>query len=1396
MLKQAAICVLIIISFVFLILHADALDSKKKDVDSQAEKNSTEIPSTLDDSGAVGRKKKDSKKKKTSTTTSERNTDAYPKSTDANTNNADFAVSGAGQFSSTIDATANLQQSLAANTAQFAGTGSINEQMVEWAKQNPEMRYLLPRELGGRTVIGQDGKQQSEMVQPGKWPGGPWLTHWPDTLKAAGNFRAPSQMAGMLDEVAAEIPNNGDRPSNVQEAEHAAVAAHHGAKTVQMPGNAAQAAQAAQQGQGIAAGNDMGDVAKNQAACAIDYCSKFMQNFTVEDGNKWNKVRNELFVPIGLLLLLPGAVLTQVKAIANAGNPVLDNVSSGATNPFEGILRSVICVFLIPATYLIVNWGIDLSNSITYTIANEYQRIFSTNIYKDAVCAEMKAFPTRGPNINNNTGIGKNWPQGQVKSQADFEKYFLENKKEDPCSGLHDQQNDKQDEGMPGGAMAARAISFTGNAGLTATWNVLCAFQMAYLFYLFFVGPVVAGLWAWPITVFRAAFPNWVEGVATICFWSLFWNTTILLMACFKGVDESGTIITTALNFLATASVKYAFDFAGLVKAAGAEATKAASQGGKDGSTGSKGSSGSAGSQGKSGSQNNASQDESGAQAASGRNTGVNIAPGADQPIVAAGPTRPAAPVLPDTNLMTMLGLGSAAPLARRDDDTSIPAILGIAPPLTAESPARTLPGESFVVGDGAEGHMFTRALDQHGKPVLNVSTTDGTIIGSLSLDGMNEGDRRTLDFDGGTVTAEQGNGDNQLYTASSHGHTEMVAFGGGHLSGHSGPAVPGGMHPTMIAGKPAVEIASGLFVGQDGKSFYDIDHNLISIDGSGRGILADGRTFEVSALDGNTNVNLFSPSHEFTSAYAINANNGSVSIAHTDSYHRPVESFLLKPDSSGVLHSSLMNASGQQIETADLSGANIVRSYFDPNTQARLGFSSMVAYDNGSSVTNFYRDDNSLVGTNQYQLTDDGFREVVFDGAGSPVEMQQTAYTPAGYSVSSASFIDGNITNANIAQYDNSGMFITRNPLDSGAAAALCRDITSTATSNHVSAPGDLSRLSLPAASESRGGVVPDGQVFGQTSARTTVSESSQRPVRQVEVANNYTIPVTSSRVDVVPPTIGLDSTSAAQPQPHVATNESDRLSRGAFELIAQNESRSLQSQLEGRPNQQQSSPVDIANLGTNSNANELTRKEVVEQSFTNTVIAAKTQMNVTGEVPFDAGNRSSSAPSVMPKRGLGAIYSDITLGKKTANFGTSRPKPVDDVSPPALVRKTQSLEDQMVAAGQAQPSSANRLNQALNKTNASAAEQMPGETLTAAKVHYRTIASLLHEGNSHEAALIANQALLTLKNCAGTEPELLPLVRLFIAMFEQKNMTEQARTFQLYEEMLKNRVVHTARV
>ena len=330
---------------------------------------------------------------------------------------------------------------------------------------------------------------------------------------------------------------------------------------------------------------------RQQAGTAIDYVAHYLYNFTVDKDNKWNQVRDKLFLPMAILVLLPGAVLAQVKAVVSAGTPVIQDVQS----PFEGIMRSIVAIFLIPGTYLIINYGIDVSNSITYTIYTEYQRIFGTDMYKDAMCAHIRAFPLR--NLSENKGfvpataavmgrIGKN-----DTPFAEFEGKNLNVKLLDPCGKLDMTPGDRTNEQVPYYVNAQRNSYNTVNSALAMTWNILCAFQMCYLYYLWFVGPVIAALWVYPMQQLRDAFPSWIDGVCTICFWSLFWNTAILLMACLRGVDETGTMMMTALNFLSTACVKLAFDFAALVKEAGMKAASvgASGGGGKTGATGAAG---------------------------------------------------------------------------------------------------------------------------------------------------------------------------------------------------------------------------------------------------------------------------------------------------------------------------------------------------------------------------------------------------------------------------------------------------------------------------------------------------------------------------------------------------------------------------------------------------------------------------------------------------------------------------------------------------------------------------------------------------------------------------------------------------------------------------------------
>lgn len=343
------------------------------------------------------------------------------------------------------------------------------------------------------------------------------------------------------------------------------------------PNNTAPAAKASGQAQANQMGSSAADIATDQGCAAIDYASRFLRNFTTEGGNRWNRFRDGVFVPIGILLLLPGAVMTQVRAIMAQGNPVIGQVS-----PIEGISRSMIAVFLIPGSYLIVNYAVDLANSFQYTIAQEYRNMCGTDMYHDAMCAEIRAFSVRY--LSENDGSLRTPPPDLapinhgIFSRAEGR---LWGKINDPCAGLFLVPRNRDDASMPASTIAARAVLFSTNAAANTGWTICCAFQTAFFYYLFFVGPVFAGLWVWPMKVFRDSFGTWVEGVITLCFWSFFWNTTILLIACFKGTDDTGIFMITALNFLATGSVKHAFDFAGLVKAAGMKAAEIGDKMGK-----------------------------------------------------------------------------------------------------------------------------------------------------------------------------------------------------------------------------------------------------------------------------------------------------------------------------------------------------------------------------------------------------------------------------------------------------------------------------------------------------------------------------------------------------------------------------------------------------------------------------------------------------------------------------------------------------------------------------------------------------------------------------------------------------------------------------------------------
>jgi hypothetical protein len=464
-----------------------------------------------------------------------------------------------------------------ASPFQDVGPYSINDMMQRFGKAHQEAQCLLPTTLGGQTGYNNDGSvtMASMTLSP--------LTKYPPM---SATFQCSSEFKAMCQQYFSKVPYNGELSSDAKSNAASAYAAMMLARMMQLPSNAAAQSRAQTQGNTQAASDAMGQASTTQAANAIDYNTRYLQNFTSDMGNRWNQIRMNLFVPIAILLLLPGTILAQMKILKDTTGPVADYVL-----PFEGIGKAMICVFAIGASSLVPNYAIDFANSVSDGIASGYQQIVGSNMYADAIAFQARGTPVRTPLENQNAGNATQWPQNAIQDIPSFEKAMIYNVKVD--QGQRQADPDRTNEAMPAGAAMVRFAAFGMNSALTATWNILCAFQQAYLCYLFLVGPIACALWVWPIDGFQQAMPSWIEGCITICFWNLFWNTVILLMACFKGVDTTNTLLMTALNFLATASVKYAFDFASLVKAAGEEAGQMAQQGAQGGQQG-----GSAGGQG------------------------------------------------------------------------------------------------------------------------------------------------------------------------------------------------------------------------------------------------------------------------------------------------------------------------------------------------------------------------------------------------------------------------------------------------------------------------------------------------------------------------------------------------------------------------------------------------------------------------------------------------------------------------------------------------------------------------------------------------------------------------------------------------------------------------------
>lgn len=214
----------------------------------------------------------------------------------------------------------------------------------------------------------------------------------------------------------------------------------------------------------------------------------------------------QVYLPLALLLLLPGAVMTSTKALIS--HNILSNPNDeDAVSPFSGILKSLIAVFLIPATQLIVSYTIDVGNALQGEVSRriDYGKLVD---YGDE-----QVF--RAPISNFTGGImpprgGK--VQGKL-SQGPEDKAELFNV--DPASIMLQ--------------TLANSMSQSVSFGLV----ILCAFQIILVSYLLLMGPVAAAFYAWPGAVgslFTRVFTNWLDALINVALWRFWWCVVLLIM--------------------------------------------------------------------------------------------------------------------------------------------------------------------------------------------------------------------------------------------------------------------------------------------------------------------------------------------------------------------------------------------------------------------------------------------------------------------------------------------------------------------------------------------------------------------------------------------------------------------------------------------------------------------------------------------------------------------------------------------------------------------------------------------------------------------------------------------------------------------------------------------------
>jgi hypothetical protein len=245
-----------------------------------------------------------------------------------------------------------------------------------------------------------------------------------------------------------------------------------------------------------------------------------------------------IYIPMALLLLLPGAVMTNLKGYLAFGMLGLSN-DEDAVSPFSGILRSIIAIFLIPATQLFASWSIDVGNAMTYEVSNY--------IEPTALIQWMQEQTYNAPMAN---------AKNQLSMPKDLQMEATRGMEAAMGGGAADNIAGKVDGGGEGKSQVEQQGSGTRmlqmafnmlNVAMNFGMLMLSAFQMVMICYLFLMGPLAAAFFAWPAGVgslFKTVFANWIDALISVSLWKFWWCVVILIMQTrIEWLQEQGIYI-------------------------------------------------------------------------------------------------------------------------------------------------------------------------------------------------------------------------------------------------------------------------------------------------------------------------------------------------------------------------------------------------------------------------------------------------------------------------------------------------------------------------------------------------------------------------------------------------------------------------------------------------------------------------------------------------------------------------------------------------------------------------------------------------------------------------------------------------------------------------------------